>query len=547
MVAYLNNLEFNFTLTDLNSTVINDFTVGNSTNVTYYGGTSYDFNFPSDVIGYFSANITFTRFGYNSTYWYFNVTVNTRPTELIEELHSLANETTVVVYYHEDYTLSFNLTDVNASAKITESTLPIPVPTGDGLINGSTMFNDNYNFTFYFNVTTDTEFKMFDITIEFAKYGYDNQTFDVHFDVRRRDVTIVVLRESISQDNETEYLVAYLNNLEFNFTLTDLNSTVINDFTVDNSTNVTYYGGTSYDFNFPSDIIGYFSVNITFTRFGYNSTYWYFNVTVNTRPTELIEELYSLANETIVVVYYQEDYTLSFNLTDVNASAKITESTLPMPVPTGDGLINGSIMFNDNYNFTFYFNVTTDTEFKTFDITIVFAKYGYNNQTFDVHFDVRRRDVTVAVLRESISQDNETEYLVAYLNNLEFNFTLTDLNSTVINDFTVDNSTNVTYYGGTSYDFNFPSDVIGYFSANITFTRFGYNSTYWYFNVTVNTRPTELTEELHSLANETTVVVYYQEDYTLSFNLTDVNASVKITESTLPIPVPTGDGLINGS
>ncbi|MHA2335353.1 MAG: hypothetical protein ACXAEU_25200 [Candidatus Hodarchaeales archaeon] len=356
---------------------------------------TYSFNFTNSLNNMVnqSVSITFTKFGYDQKVVNIDFGMLARPTELTEELHSLANETTVVVYYQENYTLSFNLTDVNASAKITESTLPIPVPTGDGLINESTMFSDNYNFTFYFNVTTDTEFKTFDITITFEKYGYDNQTFDVHFEVRRRDVTVVVLRESISQDNETEYLVAYLNNLEFNFTLTDLNSTVINDFTVDNSTNVTYYGGTSYDFNFPADMIGYFSVNITFTRFGYNSTYWYFNVTVNTRPTELTEELHSLANETTVVVYYQEDYTLSFNLTDVNASVKITESTLPIPVPTGDGLINGSTMFNDNYNFTFYFNVTTDTEFKTFDITITFAKYGYDNQTFDVHFDVRRRDV----------------------------------------------------------------------------------------------------------------------------------------------------------
>jgi hypothetical protein len=403
------------------------------------------------------------------------------------------------------------------------------------------MFNDNYNFTFYFNVTTDTEFKTFDITITFEKYGYDNQTFDVHFDVRRRDVTIAVLKESIAQDNETEYLVAYLNNLEFNFTLTDLNSTVINDFTVDNSTNVTYYGGTSYDFNFPADVIGYFSANITFTRFGYNSTYWYFNVKVDPRNTTLTELGGFINNSIPLDVYFQDVYSLNFNISDDNTTTAITTFFTPVPLFTPSTLNYNS---SGSYGYTFYFNTTIDT----FTVELSFNRYGYENKTFIAKF-------TVAPCLTStgyVDYPNNTHldslnYTDVFTFEVEWNDTVHDIS---LYDDNLDIvGTAVPYIEYMSFNsgmhvFRINATKLGTYNAMITFGNISYVATSYNLTITVGEAHTAIVDyeyttlfDIDRSTNFTFWVVWNDTDHVKHVDddsvVLYVNESLSYTNTTL--------------
>ena len=507
-VLYLSDYGFTVTFSDTDHFLnIDDALISITGNCNYLGGNvtgDYQFIFIESLtsLGSYDVVITFQKYGYDPIILSLTFNVETISTVIN------ANNATINLLFLEDYGFEVAFTDTDYNVNVTNTIISI---TGICYYLGG---NATGVYQFMFNQSLLT-LGTYNVDIIFQKYGYDPIILSLTFNVE-------TISTVINANNATINLL-FLEDYGFEvaFTDTDYNVNVTN--TIISITGICYYlGGNAtgvYQFMFNQSLLtlGTYNVDIIFQKYGYDP------ITLSlTFNVETISTVINVNNATINLLYF-EDYVFEVAFTDIDYNVNVTDTIISI---TGVCYYLGG---NATGVYQFMFNQSLLT-LGTYNVDIIFQKYGYDPILLNLIFEVTPRFTTVDSLTGS-PLTNDTLIENYYGDVVTFNWTwYSDNDSIYLENWQYVNVTGLNYINNTYYDFEYQYSAVGLEVITLKFLKYGYYN----FSLTFSIRIYGTETEVVGLA-ETTYNTYYLTTLEFAAIYNDTEHNINLTNAHISI------------
>lgn len=482
------------------------------------GNHSFRFNSRNKAIGIYPYTIAFNKtgdHGYKAFSYYITFVVTENPSSITDWSSRPFNAT--VVTLDKIYAFWLLWTDMNRSTPIAGASATI---TG----NGSTKIQEltHSGGIYYFRFWADQQ-AFFEVNISLNLAGYSSVSHSFNF-------TVLFLHTAITDSsvlNGTTINLQYAdiysvwivwNDTDNNAWIEDSAPEILD---TDHITLAEVPSNGNHTFQFSATQLGLLAVSITFEVPGYEAQQFVISFQIASNPTVISNS------------QYDSDATVSIRYSDICEFWLVWQDSYHSSLANDtNAAITGSyttqLTMTESGNHTFCF---TGFSVGSFEVNIILEATGYEPTSYRIFFLVESNPTTFSDTNPAAGSIESVPFGRLF----DFHIVWHDAKHSIpiSGALILSNETTLVAAGSTSggyYPFTFNSSLLGSFGVNITLTKTGYDTISFLFTIIVIPSPTTLYAS--SIPYNTTVWMYYGDDYIFWARWWDVTTSVFIADNT---------------
>ena len=516
--------------------------------LTHSTGSLYYLSFNANDFGgagSYTIKITAQKNQFETQQLTITVIVDILPTILVNE------NSDSVGYWKDEVTFSYNFTETFTTTQITDGAISYSVDQIPSLTGSLTHQADGI-YTISLNTSQFLSAGTYTIHLEATKFQYQTQTKSLTLTISILPTNISIIAENVVVYWEENFslLVGYADtHNDINITDAIVSSNLVGS-TLYNYP-LAYIGNGLYrlEYNttqFPE--AGNYTFQINLGKNQYETQQAWMYVQIKILPTQIVS---NHASDSIII-YWEESFTLSVNLTDTyNDNRAITDADI-VAYLVGDIEFEEVLVHQNGgmYHFSMQSNIDF-TEAGSYTFQIEATKNQYETQKMWIYVDILivTTELTSNHLDNKIYKletDNPFNISVSFLdtvNTIDINDATLSYSATGPEDFS--DSGTIPHSGNGMYNISGIDPGIdlqsGTYTYQITATKNQYQTQFITITINIDITPTNFTSNHPN--NE--IHVYWDEDFTLSTTFLVYNGSSPITDATVSYVI-TGPGSYSG-